>query len=176
MKLAVPLSQKEFEDVWKWIVEKHRRTRDEQHEKLREERRRKQEFDKSQTFSMYNDAIKVSLEGKVWTEIAKNPIRLIIADPGMKSVYKAHQYDYEVTVKHDKEEQREKVYKLSIDNTLIRCIPTSIIKHESPLDFLQNQTNYTMSFKDTTNRTFTLARKTIDQIMDYLKNEGYIMP
>jgi hypothetical protein len=176
LKLAVPLSQKEFDDVWKWIVEKHIRNRDEQHENLREERRRKQEFDKSQTFSVYNDAIKASLEGKIWTEIAKNPIRWIIADPNMKSVYKAHQYDYEVTVKHDKEEQREKLYKLSIDNTLIRCIPISITKHESPLDFLQNQTNYTMTFKDTTNTAFTLARKTIDQIMDYLKSEGYIMP
>ena len=174
-KLAVPLSQREFDDVWKWIIEKHRRIRDEQHEKLREERRRKQEFNKSQTFSMYNNGIKTSLEGKIWTEIAKNPIRWIIADPNMKSAYKAHQYDYEVTVKHDKEEQREKVYKLSIDNIVFRCIPISIIKHESLLGFLQNQTNYTMTFKDTTNKTFTLARKTIDQIMDYLKSEGYIM-
>ena len=38
-KLQVPKPQKEFDDVWKWIVDKHRRTRDEQHEKLREERR-----------------------------------------------------------------------------------------------------------------------------------------
>ena len=176
LKLAVPKSEKEFDDIWKWIVDKHRRTRDEQHEKLREERRRKQEFDKSHTFSMYDDGVKASLEGNMWTEIAKNPIRWIIADSKMKVVYKAHQYDYEVTVKHDKEEQREKVYKLSIDNTIIRCIPISIIKHESPLDFLQNQTNYTMTFKDTTNKTFTLVRKTIEQIMDYLKSEGYIMP
>src|SRR5918996_834635 len=175
-KLALPLSQKEFDDVWKWIVEKHRRTRDEQHEKLREERRHKQEFGKSQTFSMYNDGIKASLEGNTWTEIAKNPLRWIIADPKMKVVCKAHQYDYEVTVKHDKEEQREKVYRLSIDNTIIRCIPINITKHESLLDFLQGQTTYTMTFKDTTNRTLTLGRKTIDQIMDYLKNEGYIMP
>ena len=38
MKLAVPKSEKEFNDIWKWIIDKHRRTRDEQHEKLREER------------------------------------------------------------------------------------------------------------------------------------------
>jgi hypothetical protein len=178
MKLAVPKSEKEFNDIWKWIIEKHRRTRDEQHEKLREERRLKQEFDKSHTFSMYNDGIKASLEGNIWTEIAKNPLRWIIADSRMKQVYRAHQYDYEVTIKHDKEEQREKIYKLSIDNTMIRCIPTSITKHESPLDFLQNQnqTNYTMTFKDTTGKTFTQIRKTIEHIMDYLKNEGYIMP
>ena len=117
-----------------------------------------------------------ALDGNIWTEIGKNPTRWIIADSKLKQTYKAHQYDYEVTIKDVKEEQKEKVYKLSIDNTIIRCIPISITKHESPLDFLQNQTTYTMAFKDTTNRTFTLARKTIDQIMDYLKSEGYIMP
>jgi hypothetical protein len=176
MKLAVPKSEKEFNGIWKWIVDKHRRTRDDQHEKLREEKRRKQEFDKSHTFSMYNDGVKASLEGNMWTEIGKNPVRWIIADSKMKVVYKARQYEYEVTIRHDKEEQREKVYKLFIDNTIIRCIPISITKHESPLDFLQNQTNYTMTFKDTTGKTFTQIRKTIEQIMDYLKNEGYIMP
>ena len=29
MKLAVPKLEKEFNDIWKWIVDKHRRTRDE---------------------------------------------------------------------------------------------------------------------------------------------------
>jgi hypothetical protein len=33
-----------------------------------------------------------------------------------------------------------------------------------------------MTFKDTTGKIFTQVRKTIDQIIDYLKNEGYIMP
>lgn len=178
-KFAVPKSEKEFNDVWKWIVDKHRRTRDERHEKLNEEeKRRKQEFNKTHTFSMYSDEIKMSLGENVWTEIAKNPIRWIIADSKMKVIYKAHQYDYEITVKHDKDEQREKIYKLSIDNTIIRCVPTNITKHESPLNFLQsqNQTNYTMTFINTTDNTFTLVRKTIEQIMDYLKSEGYIMP
>ena len=77
---------------------------------------------------MYNDGVKASLEGNMWTEIGKNPVRWIIADSKMKVVYRAHQYEYEVTIKHDKEEQREKVYKLSIDNTIIRCIPISITK------------------------------------------------
>jgi hypothetical protein len=179
-KLAVPKSEKEFNNIWNWIVEKHRRTRDEQHEKLREERRREQaaqEFDKSYTYSMYHDNVKASLDGNMWTEIGKNPTRWIIADSRMKVVYKANQYDYEVTTKAGKVgEQKETIYKLSIDSIMIRCILITVIKHESPLDFLQNQTNYTMTFKDTTGKTFTLVRKTIEQIMDYLKNEGYIMP
>ena len=33
-----------------------------------------------------------------------------------------------------------------------------------------------MTFENTTGKEFTQTRKTIDQIMDYLKNEGYIMP
>ena len=88
-------------------------------------------------------------------------------------------YEFEVTVAEDgKEEQRQKVCKLSIDGIKIRCIPISITKHENQLDFLQNanQTTYTMIFVDTTGKKFILTRKTIDQIIDYLKNDGYIMP
>ena len=33
-----------------------------------------------------------------------------------------------------------------------------------------------MTFENTTGKKFTQTRKTINQIMDYLKNEGYIMP
>ena len=181
MKLAVPKPEKEFDEVWKWIVEKHRRTRDEQHEKLREERRREQserKFDKSYTFNMYSDSVKKSLEGTFWTEIGKYPVKWIVADPKMNVIYKAHMYEFEVTVVEDgKEEQRQKAYKLSIDDIKIRCIPISITKHESQLDFLQNQnqTTYTMTFVDTTGKKFTLIRKSIDQIMDNLKNEGYLM-
>jgi hypothetical protein len=180
MKLAVPKPKKEFDDVWKWIVDKHRRTRDEQHEKLREERRYDQserKFDKAYTFNMYSESVKKSLEGTSWTEIRKYPVNWIIADPKMNVICKAHMYNIEVTVaENGKEEQSQKVYKLSIDDIKIRCIPISIIKHESSLDFLQNQTTYTMTFVDTTGKNFTLVRKTIDQIIDYLKNEGYVMP
>jgi hypothetical protein len=182
IKLAVPKPEKEFEDVWKWIVDKHRRTRDEQHEKLREERRRKQsehKFDKTYTYNMYSDNVKKSLDGTFWTEIRKYPVNWIVADPKMNAIYKAHMYNIEVTVaENSKEEQIQKVYKLSIDDIKVRCMPTSITKHESPLDFLQNanQTTYTMVFVDTTGKKFVLTRKTIDQIIDYLKNEGYVMP
>jgi hypothetical protein len=57
----------------------------------------------------YDDNVKASLEGNIWTEIAKNPLSWIITDSKMKSAYKAHQYDYEVTIKHDNEEQRERL-------------------------------------------------------------------
>jgi hypothetical protein len=110
MKLAVPKPEREFDDVWKWIIDKHRRTRDDQHEKLREERRREQsaqEFDKSYTFSMYHDNVKKSLEGHLWTETGKNPVRWIIADYKMKVVYRAHQYEYEVTIKHERRTERK---------------------------------------------------------------------
>jgi hypothetical protein len=181
MNLAVSKPEKEFDDIWKWIIEKHRRTRDKQHEKLREERRREQserKFDKSHTFNMYPEIIKKSLEGNSWTEIGKYPVKWIVADSKMNVIYKAHQYDYETSITDSgKEEQRQRVYKLSIDDIKIRCIPIKIIKHESQLNFLQNQNQtYTMTFIDTTGKKFTLTRKTIDQIMDYLKNDGYIMP
>jgi hypothetical protein len=177
-KLAVPLSQKEFDDVWKWIVDKHRRKRDKQHEDLRE-KQPAYRFDKSCTFNMYPENIKKSLEGNLWTEIGKNPIRWIIADKKMNVIYRAHQDNFEIAVSENgREEQKQRIYKLSIGDTKIKCIPISITKHESQLDFLQNQNQitYTATFIDTTGKRFTLARKTIDQIMEYLKNDGYIMP
>ena len=165
MKLAVPLSHKEFDDVWKWIVEKHRRTRDEQHEKLREDRRREQsarKLDKSHTFSTYPENIRKSLEGNLWTEIGKYPVKWIVADPKMSVIYKAHQYDYETSVTDSgTEEQKQRIYKLSIDDIKIRCIPIKIMKHESQLDFLQSQsqTTYTMTFENTTGKSLLKLEK-----------------
>jgi hypothetical protein len=174
-----PRSREEFDRLCEWTRNKFRAKRDELHERIRDERRRQQAaqaFDKSYTFAMYHDNVKASLDGNMWTEIGKNPIKWIVADSKMKVIYKAHQYDYEITVNSDKNEQeRVKVCKLSIDNIIIRCVPVSVIKHESPLDFLSVQTNYTIQFNDTIGKTFTLTRMSLMQIMEYLKDNGYIM-
>jgi len=176
-KLAVPKSEKEVDDVWKWIVTNHRKQRDEQHEQLRGEERRQQEvreFDKAYVFSMYHDTIKSSLGGNMWTEIHTDPLpKWIVADSKRNLVYKAHEYSFPVFDKDSK--QDIKSYGFSIDDNILKCIPLSVTRHESPIDFLNVQTNYTIQFKDTTSRTFTLARKTITQIMDYLKDNGYVL-
>jgi Bifunctional DNA primase/polymerase, N-terminal len=177
-KLAVQKPEAEFNSIWKWIVEKHRRSRDELHERLEEKRRHEQTalgFDKSYTFAIYHDNVKASLDGNFWTEIGKNPNKWIVADPKMMVIYKAHQYEYEVTTDYGSEDVKEKVCKLSVDNIIIRSVPLSITKHESPLDFLNVQTNYTVQFKDTTGKTFTLVRMSLMQIMEYLKDNGYVM-
>lgn len=161
-KLAVPKSENEFEEIWKWIVTTHRKQRDEQHEQLREEEKRNQEekeFDKSYVYSKYHDSIKAALEGNMWTEVHTSPPKWIVADSKRNLVYKAHEYEYEI---HDyKSDQDVKCYGFSIDDNILKCIPLSVIKHESPIDFLDIQTNYTVKFKDTTGKTFTLKRKTI---------------
>jgi len=175
--LALPKQEKEFDGIWKWIVDKHRKQRDEQHEELREQDRRQQEvkeFDKSYVFSMYHDTIKAALDGNMWTEIHTDPLpKWIVADSKRNLVYKAHEYSFEVFDKNAK--QNIKSYGFSIDDNILKCIPLSVTRHESPIDFLNVQTNYTIQFKDTTGRTFTLARKTITQIMDYLKDNGYVL-
>lgn len=175
--LAVPKQEKEFDGIWKWIVEKHRKQRDKQHEELREQDRRHQEvkeFDKSYVFSMYHDTIKAALDGNMWTEIHTDPLpKWIVADSKRNLVYNAHEYSFKVFDKNAK--QNIKSYGFSIDDNILKCIPLSVTRHESPIDFLNVQTNYTIQFKDTTGRTFTLARKTITQIMDYLKDNGYVL-
>jgi P4 family phage/plasmid primase-like protien len=69
LKLAVPKPEKEFEDIWKWIVDKHRLTRDKQHEKLREERRREQ------TAQTNNQGIVLNLTERVMTEFTFKTMR-----------------------------------------------------------------------------------------------------
>lgn len=173
-----PRPREEFDRICKWTVDKFQAKRDELHNRIRNGRRHEQtpqEFDKSHTFAMYHDNVKASLDKNIWTEIGKNPIRWIVANSRMRVVYKAHQDAYEIITKHG-EEVKEKAYKLTIDNFIICCIPLNVVKHESPLDFLQKETNFTIPFKDTVGKTFTLVRKTIEQIMNYLKSEGYVMP
>lgn len=174
--LEVPKPEKEFEEIWKWIVTNHRKQRDEQHEQSREEERSQQEakkFDKAYVFSMYHATIKAALEENMWTEVHTDPPKWIVADSKRNLVYKAHEYSYEVFDKDTRQNVRN--YGFSIDDNILKCIPLSIVRHESPIDFLNAQTNYTIRFKDTTGITFTLARKTITQIMDYLKDNGYVL-
>lgn len=60
---------------------------------------------------MYSDSVKKSLEGKYWTEIGKYPVKWVVADPKMDVIYKAHMYDFDVTVAEDgKEEQKSALY------------------------------------------------------------------
>jgi hypothetical protein len=173
-----PRPREEFDRLCEWARDKFRAKRDELHDRVRDERRREQaaqEFDKSYAFSVYHDNVQASLKEHMWTEIGKNPNKWIVADSKMKVIYKAHQYEYEITAKHGNEEVSEKVCKLSIDNIIIRCIPINVIKHENPLDFLNIQTNYTVRFKDTIGKTLAVARKSLMQIMEYLKDNGYVM-
>ena len=83
--------------------------------------------------------------------------------------------------------RRKKLKNFSVGGTIIKCIPTEIKQRENPIgefNFLNNSSSdnttttsyYTMTFKDTTGKTFTLNRKTKDQIVEYLKDQGYIMP
>ena len=174
-----PRPREEFDRLCEWTTSKFRATRDEMHDKIRDERSREQagqEFDKEYTFSMYHENVRTSLDGNMWTEIGKNPVKWIITDSKMKVIHKARQSTYETAVNGDKNDQETvKVYRLSIENIIIRCIPVSVILHESPLDFLNVQTDYTVQFKDTIGKTFTLTRKGLTQVMDYLKDNGYVI-
>jgi hypothetical protein len=152
-----PLPEKEFNDIWKWIVDRHRKQRDKLREQLEDKRRkaaeeRSREFNKTTLLNSYSQDIQNSLADNIWTEVSESPQKWIVADTRKKVIYKAYTREHEETSSNAKQNEPTKIIKrkFCVGSTVIRCIPVSITKHESPLDFLYSQTNYTITFKDTT--------------------------
>jgi hypothetical protein len=55
-----PLSEKEFNGIWKWIMDRHRKQRDEQHETLEDERRKAAEQEENYDLKL-DDNIQLEL-------------------------------------------------------------------------------------------------------------------
>lgn len=55
------------------------------------------------------------------------------------------------------------------------CIPIKIIRHTSPLEFLQTVDKYTMTFVDGVGQKKTFAHKTLSEIVQCLKDSGYVL-
>jgi hypothetical protein len=174
-----PRTRQHFDDICKWVIDNHRVKRDQKHETIRAEREAQKQQQENQSpkitrFKSYPSAVQSVLQDKRWIEIGIDPPKWIIADNESRMTYKAHQYDYEI---HDrKSDVSQRIYQVSKDSIALKCIPIKVVKHENPLEYFSKDTNYTIQFKDVIGKTFTLTRKTIEQIVNYLSGEGYIMP
>ena len=49
-------------------------------------------------------------------------------------------------------------------------------RHENPIDFGYEQINFTIEFKDSNSKKFTLVKKSIPQIIETLVSRGYVIP
>ena len=121
-----------------------------------------------------------ALEPHRWTEIDRDNPKWILCDNNRKVVSKAHQRKEEHYTRDgrglESESSTNFTYHFELDETLIKCVPISVTKHENPFEFLSKDVTYTIKFEDTTHRVFTIRRRSLDEIIGKLASEGYIMP
>jgi hypothetical protein len=147
-----PKPEKEFNSIWKWIVDTHRKNRDELHEKMEDESRRKQ--------NSYN------MPGCVSYQINANPDRFVAGTPDNKLV--EIERKYYVNYRSNPPTTTEK---LVHNKTFTACKPVRLIKHRNPLSFLEMLQKYTIEFSGSEpSGNFTIRHKTLSEIVGELKN------
>lgn len=146
-----PLPEKEFNDVWKWIVSRHRKNRD----KEQEERTKN-------SHAVTSDPL--NMPGCISYQINSIPDRYLLGTPDNKLV--------EVERKHAADAKSNMISSYLVTNkTFTACKPVRIIKHKNPLSFLELQQRYTIQFRGSEQSgNFTAKHKTLSEIVGELKN------
>ncbi len=145
----------EFDAIWKWIVEHHRKNRDEQHEKLENERR--------DSFFGGLDTI----PGCVVYQINSKPDRFVLGTPDNRLV------EIERKWSENKQNPGSMVSRLVYNRTFIACKPIRIIKHTNPLSFMEIPQKYTVEFRGSEDSgNFTVKHKTLSEIATELKQSN----
>jgi len=171
-----PRTREEFDKLCKWAADKFKIDRDRLHNEKREERARlESELSnmseaKLRLFKSYPSEVAAHLANNIWSETNKD--NWIVADTNENIIYKCFSKEIE-----GHSEDTGKDYEFTIfckADRILKCIPISITKHEDPFD--SSQTTYTIVFRNTLHKKYSQARLTIDEISEWLKNEGYILP
>ncbi len=165
-------------DLWKWTIDNNRRKRDLEREAREEEKRKAREGARQQSsgateykqnlLASYPQSVRQALGNNIWTQIGNNPPRFIVGEKRNNHVCRAEVKT--ITVGN------MTLHNLSYGTIIFKCIPATITEHQNPLDFLSSQITYTITFLTQANKIFTLPKMTLNQIMEELRNYGYIMP
>jgi hypothetical protein len=109
------------------------------------------------------------LSGNVYYQINEKPAKYIVA-------YRQKNQVIEVTVKTEDNKNAETLRKYIVHNkTYLACIPVKIIRHRSPLTFLEESTKYTISFVDAIGEKQIFKHKTLAEIIQGLRDLGYVL-
>jgi len=111
------------------------------------------------------------LQRNVYYQLNEKPEKYIIA-------YRQKNKVIEATVKQitNKSNGGEVIEKFLFHNkTYLACIPVTIIRHKSPLKFLESSEKYTISFIDSISEKHTFKQKTLSEIIQLLRNLGYVL-
>jgi hypothetical protein len=166
----------EVKELWKWTQRTFRVERDSKKERRDNEKLKNEEIykdvleglseDKQNLFKSYDTLVQQALSGNIWLELEKD--EWIIGNKRENVIYRSRAISHSVG--------DQKIISFDKGPRLLKCIPIEITVYENPLDFLEQQLTYTITFRDSTKKTYTLTRLTLDQIADWLKNHGYILP
>lgn len=149
----------ELDAIWKWIVKRHRKTRDEQHEKSRNEKNSSVEIQRDR-----EGEDPLSRPGCISYKINSLPDKYVLGSPDNKVV------EVQRKSSTDKETGLTSSYFIT-NKTFTACKPVRIIKHKNLLSFLELLQRYTMQFKGSEpSGNFIIKHKTISEIVAELKN------
>ena len=167
-----PKPEKEFNEVWKWIIDNHRKRRDEQRKQWEDERRKAVVEERSKEDPNddpdFGESINAELKGSVFYVTKLKPLTLVVAYSKTKMLIEASIKSYDKTeFGKNNQEDSIKVKYLNQKKLYLTCIPRFIIKHKNPLSFLDAATKYTITFVDSVGNHFTF--KTLSEIISGLR-------
>ena len=104
----------------------------------------------------------------VYYQVNEKPEKYIFAYKNMCQLI-------ETTAKTEQYDDGTTVHFLVHNKTYLTCIPIRIVRHRSPLTFLDSAAKYTMSFVDASDEHTTFSHKTLSEILSGLRDLGYAL-
>ena len=188
---TVPKEEEEFDLIWKWIVDKHRKTRDQKHEKLNDDRKLY-----GDTIVAFPEHIQEKLGKNTFKIIGYNPLTLIVNDEYGKELVKSiiaapkSKFDAGSSGNDDSESERtttttvsdtgttkktevktKSKLKYMPKNVIIDAAITNLVINENPLD--KGSKTYKIIFAHKSGKKpFTIGPGNVSQIIQELQNRG----
>jgi hypothetical protein len=111
------------------------------------------------------------LNGNIYYKINEKPKKYIVAHKQNCRVIEVQEKVYDDKING----AIVKRYYLGHNRTYLGCIPVKIIRHKSPLTFLENSEKYSIVFADAIGEKHSWTHKTLAEISQLLKDSGYAL-
>ncbi|HEY7080661.1 MAG TPA: hypothetical protein VH500_13230, partial [Nitrososphaeraceae archaeon] len=188
----------ELDKIWEDIIKYGKDRRDEE----KKERKNKGRYSNSSSYNGYKGsynkqtiykqlpiAVRLRLDGNIWEVIRYNPIKFVVGHTEYKQIVFASIISIKQPKKRSKtdggrgrrsknefvlgmKEEEETIRLLEMEDIIINALPVEIIKHENPLVFSEQK--YSIKFTSNITRNFTIAHKTLDEIVSELDHKSLI--
>jgi Bifunctional DNA primase/polymerase, N-terminal len=171
-----PRTRQHFDDICKWVIEKHRVNRDKNHEALREERRQQDQQQQQQQHvkgsNPIADNVLENLNPHKWAISSYKGPTFHIAHGELNQTVDAAQYEHSV----GSGDNKIVYHYLQIRDIYINAIPIEITKYEDPIsNTAVLEQKYKIKFKSSTDKILTMPEPmTLEEIMVFLNGRSLI--